>query len=213
MSTRKEAASRGKKKMYHHPDLRAQLVESAVAFLKKNRVEDLSLRGLAREIGVSHMAPYRHFSTKEDLLAAVIEQGFLRLTAMFDEVLNQKDQTFKSVFTNLGKAYIQFVVKYPDHARLMFNGMMCDPGKHPQAHIAGQEAFGRLLRMLQRGTEEGYLSKKDNPYLQGHMIWSTVHGAAMLLIEDQFHMIDGAPEFEIDSFVDFVAERLLRGMK
>lgn len=199
--------------MYHHPDLRAQLVESAVAFLKKNRAEDLSLRGLAREIGVSHMAPYRHFATKEDLLAAVIEEGFNRLTAMFDEVLAQKDQSFKAVFTGLGKAYIGFVAKYSDHARLMFSGMICDPEKHPKAHQAGQEAFARLITIIQRGISEGFISKKDDPYMQGLMVWSAVHGTAMLMIEDQFSMIDGVPEFKFDDFAEFMSERLLRGLK
>jgi len=199
--------------MYHHPDLRAQLVESAVAFLKKNRAEDLSLRGLAREIGVSHMAPYRHFSSKEDLLAAVIEEGFVRLTGMFDEVISQKDQSYKAVFTNLGKAYLQFVAKYPDHARLMFSGIACDPEKHPKARVAGQEAFARLIDSIQRGINEGYLSKKDNPYMQGLMVWSAVHGTAMLMIENQLNMIEGVPDFQIDAFAEFMSERLLRGLK
>jgi len=210
---RKEGISRGKKKLYHHPDLRNQLVQSAISFLKKNRVEDLSLRSIARELGVSHMAPYRHFSTKEELLASVISDGFVRLTAMFDEVYNQKDQSFKALFTNIGKAYVEFVIKYPDQARLMFSGLMCDPEKHAAAHLAGEEAFGRLLKMIQIGKEGGYISAKDDTYMQSLMVWSSVHGTAMLAIEKQFGMADGSPEFQLDAFAEFMAEKLLRGLK
>lgn len=213
MATRKEPASRVKKKLYHHPDLRNQLVQSAITFLKKNRVEDLSLRGIARELGVSHMAPYRHFSTKEDLLAAVIEDGFLKLTTMFDEVAKQEDQSFKALFTGLGKTYVQFVVKFSDQARLMFSGMTCDPKKHPGAHVAGETAFGRLVHLIEAGKKAGYINENDDTYMQSFMVWSSVHGTAMLLIENQFSMIEGAPEFQIEPFANFMAEKLLRGLK
>lgn len=213
MPIRKVGISRGKKKLYHHPDLRNQLVQSTIAFLKKHRIDDLSLRGIARELGVSHMAPYRHFSTKEELLAAVIEDGFLKLSAMFDEVAKQEDQSFKAVFTNLGKAYIQFVVKSPDQARLMFSGLMCDPKKHPGAHFAGQESFGRLVKMIEAGKAMSHLSANDETHMQALMMWSAVHGTAMLIIENQFSMIDGVPEFQVDAFANFMAEKLLTGLK
>lgn len=214
MRIRKKTTPRtAKKKMYHHPDLRRELVQSAIAFLKNHRAEDLSLREIARHLGVSHMAPYRHFSTKEDLLAAVIEDGFQRLTKMFDDATAQPGRKFTELFPELGKAYVQFVFTHPDQSRLMFSGLLCDPEKHPQAHKAGQEAFGRLLSMIEIGQKEGFLSAKDAPYLQALMVWSAVHGTAMLALENQFSMLDGIPEIQIDTFAQFMSERLLRGLK
>lgn len=81
---------------YHHGDLKTALIEKAVEFIAKNGVENLSLRQLARDLGVSHGAPARHFTNKAKLLSAVATKGYsdmviaTRKAAMSFE---DKDQT------------------------------------------------------------------------------------------------------------------------
>jgi AcrR family transcriptional regulator len=62
-------------KNYHHGNLRAELLDTALQRLHEEGVEALSLRALARSVGVSQTAPYRHFSDKNDLLAALATRG------------------------------------------------------------------------------------------------------------------------------------------
>ncbi len=66
---------------YHHGDLRRALVAAARALLEESGPEALSLRDVARRVGVSHNAPYRHFPTKQALLAAVAAEEFAALSA------------------------------------------------------------------------------------------------------------------------------------
>ena len=66
---------------YHHGNLRQALIDAAVGALQTEGIEALSLRKLAKDIGVSHNAPYMHFEDKEALLAAIAEEGFKRLAA------------------------------------------------------------------------------------------------------------------------------------
>ncbi|MCL7021084.1 TetR family transcriptional regulator, partial [Vibrio vulnificus] len=66
---------------YHHRNLRATLLEAAERSLRENGAEQLSLRELAREAGVSHAAPRRHFADRQALLDALAESGFARLGA------------------------------------------------------------------------------------------------------------------------------------
>lgn len=66
---------------YHHGNLRATLLEAAERSLRENGAEQLSLRELAREAGVSHAAPRRHFADRQALLDALAESGFARLGA------------------------------------------------------------------------------------------------------------------------------------
>lgn len=213
MKKKKVIRRQTQRKQYHHPDLRDQLVSAAIDFIKDHRAEDLSLREIARGLGVSHMAPYRHFATKEDLLAAVIENGFRRMSESFDQVKADKQGlSFPKLFSEMGKAYVRFVIQNPDQARLMFSGLLCEPDRHLEAHAAGQGAFKKLLEMIELGQAGGFLSKKDNPYMLGLMIWSSVHGTSMLMLEDQFSMIDSAPEVQLDRFVDFMTEKMMKGL-
>ena len=64
---------------YHHGDLKKALIDSGVEILSEKGIKNLSLREAARRAGVSHTAPYRHFEDKDALLAAIAEEGFLRL--------------------------------------------------------------------------------------------------------------------------------------
>lgn len=66
---------------YHHGHLRQALIEAALAAIRDHGVEAVSLRGLARQVGVSHAAPARHFPTRDALFAAIAEQGFRGLAA------------------------------------------------------------------------------------------------------------------------------------
>ncbi len=64
---------------YHHGNLRTALLAEAERTVRERGVQDLSLRELAREVGVSHGAPRRHFPDSQSLLNALAESGFLRL--------------------------------------------------------------------------------------------------------------------------------------
>ena len=64
------------KEKYHHGDLRAALLEAALAVISEIGPQGLSIREVARRAGVSHAAPYRHFADRDELILAVVEQGF-----------------------------------------------------------------------------------------------------------------------------------------
>ena len=201
------------KKTYHHDGLRQLLLEEAIRFLKTRPVQELSLREIARSLGVSHMAPYRHFPSKEELLAAVIEDGFHKLSARFRADSQKTYNSYHEMFISLGKNYVEFFLQNPDQARLMFSGVLCDKEKYPKPHEAGQETFGFLLQLIQKGQKEGHISPQENPYLLGLMIWSAVHGTAVLMLEDQFEMIDHAPEVQMDIFMNFMGQKILKGVR
>lgn len=75
--TREDDAARA----YHHGDLRRALLERAAEVIERDGIEALTLRGLARDLGVSHGAPNRHFRNKEDLLSTLARHGYEALTS------------------------------------------------------------------------------------------------------------------------------------
>jgi AcrR family transcriptional regulator len=199
------------KKAYHHDGLRDAVLEKTLQFCKHHPVQDLSMREIARDLGVSHMAPYRHFASKEEVIAALIENGFRQLTETFKQCNQNKGMPYPETFYAHVNAYVQFFLKNPDVARLMFTSGFFDKGDFAGVHEAGQEAFSCLTRLVQRGQKEGFIVEGQNLYMVSFMIWSSVHGASVLIFEKQFQEIDQAPEVEVGSFTRFLAEKLLLG--
>src|SRR4030042_1238193 len=125
MSTLHPIRERAKRKRhgapasYHHGNLRAALIEAGLRALGGNDRPDLSLPELARRVGVSANASYRHFANKEALLTALAAEGFRRLHAAETKASAQQSQPGAD-FRAAGRAYVQFAIDNPALIRLMF---------------------------------------------------------------------------------------------
>src|SRR3954469_468471 len=95
---------------YHHGDLRATLLAAAEEMLREKGVAALSLRELARETGVSHAAPSRHFKDKQALLDALALAGFERMTAILEQAYVPDGADIHARFATLARAYVDFAV-------------------------------------------------------------------------------------------------------
>ncbi|WP_040787150.1 TetR/AcrR family transcriptional regulator [Nocardia pneumoniae] len=102
---------------YHHGDLRAELLQRAEVTLRESGVDGLSLRGLARDIGVSHAAPTRHFKDKQALLDALAVFGFERLAAALQQTTTG---SLDGHVRALAKIYLRFATENPALVALMF---------------------------------------------------------------------------------------------
>jgi AcrR family transcriptional regulator len=198
--------------------LKERLKKEALIVIQQSGPHALSLRELARRIKVSHGAPYRHYPTKEDLLAAIIKDGFDELSYQMN-LIRKTEKNLSIQFNKMGHAYVNFVKTHPDHARLMFGAFVQNPEDHPECKQSGDSAFEALLATVIE-MQEANIFKKTNPLQLAHLIWSSVHGFAMLLIDRQFEMLDcerkmlkeQGLDFSPDAAVDMISEVFLRGM-
>src|SRR6204780_1125637 len=108
---------------YHHGDLRHALIEAALALVTEEQDWTFQLREVARRAGVSHNAPYNHFTDKRDLLAAVAVVGFAarreRIQSATSGIANARTALVKSAVV-----YVTFGVENPAHYRLMFGSAL-----------------------------------------------------------------------------------------
>jgi AcrR family transcriptional regulator len=125
---------------YHHGDLRSALVEAGMEALKTTAIADLSLRQLARDVGVSATAVYRHFPDKQALMRALASEGIEQL-GQFQQAAADGAANSADAFAATGRAYVRFALAHPALFRLMFS--QCEP--------IGVSIFGENLaaRMLQ----------------------------------------------------------------
>src|SRR5204863_4666658 len=107
---------------YHHGNLRTALLEQAERSVREHGVERLSLRELARQAGVSHGAPRRHFADRQALLDALAEAGFVRLGAELREAVDAAGSDYEARLRATAAAYVRFAVHDAALLELMFAG-------------------------------------------------------------------------------------------
>lgn len=161
-------------KAYHHGDLRAALLAAGLKALESREVTDISLRQLARDVGVSATAVYRHFPDKDALFSALAEQGIEQLAAWQAKAAQAADQS--DAFSATGRAYVHWALANPALFKLLFGH--CESIGDT---VFGPNAAARMLHdFAQRLTG-------DEEETQRLMIqaWALVHGLAMLMLDGQ----------------------------
>jgi AcrR family transcriptional regulator len=136
---------------YHHGNLRRALLDAAERTVRERGVQDLSLRELAREVGVSHGAPRRHFPDRQALLDALAESGFDRLGRELRAAVDGAGDDFEQRLRATGAAYIRFATEDP-----------------------------AMLELILQGQAEGRLESGD-PERVGLVLFAAIQGIASLL--------------------------------
>ncbi len=193
---------------YHHGDLRQSLIQEAIALIDEAGIARLSLREVARRLGVSHNAPYRHFADKEGLLAAVAVDGFQALTSVMLAAKQSQPADTTQPLEAIGKAYIHFALTHPSHYQIMFlGGSWDDPDKYPDLGMAGQQAFEVLVGTIEAGQAIG-LYRGFDALDMARVAWSLVHGQSLLLLDQSLRI---KPQ-DLDAFLQLSATLLIQGL-
>lgn len=174
------------KTAYHHGDLRQQFIDVAVHHLRDCPTDEISLRALAREIGVSPTAAYRHFASKNALFAAIAEQGFEELRQTLLRANERYPDDFEQEFIELGMIYVQWAVDNPERYQLLFDSPLLDFAEYPTLRKAGTRSYQVLLDTIERGIKAKLLVNEELPLLGG-TVWASTHGLARLLHKNLQH--------------------------
>jgi AcrR family transcriptional regulator len=189
---------------YHHGNLRAALLEQAEKTLREQGVEQLSLRDLARQVGVSHAAPRRHFSDRQALLHALAEDGFARLGSELRAAVDAAGDDFEARLGATAVAYVRFATRDPALLELMFAGKHRDPTG--ALNEAAERAFSIMLGLIDQGQAVGALEQGE-PERVGLVLFATIHGIAALVSSEIV-----TPE-QVDELVSDATAYFLRGSR
>lgn len=195
---------RAKKATYHHGDLRAALLAAARECLEEKGAQGLSFREVARKAGVSHAAPYHHFSDKQALLAALAIEAFDGLTAEMERFVAQlpDDATEFQRLVALGRGYVHFALQQSAAFKLMW--------QHDEVDIGASEPLGasaqRAYLALSERVDAVHSAVGHGPQpasLDNILMWSIVHGVASLFLTRAL----GIPAEEFETVVHAMLER------
>lgn len=187
------------KRAYHHGDLKAALIEAGLVELEEKGLAALSLRSIAARVGVSHTAPKNHFDGLRGLLTAIAAEGFLRHAAEMRRGVEEAPPGTARLRAACN-GYIRFALANPELFRLMFSGTLCK-ADDPELREAAGKSYD-VLRNIAQGLDWDRADEPGAPTRTEWMIWSLVHGYAMLLIEGQVRRNqDGSPIFDADELM------------
>ncbi|MES2625259.1 MAG: TetR/AcrR family transcriptional regulator [Pseudomonadota bacterium] len=162
---------------YHHGDLRQALLDAAFASIEANGHESISLAALAKSLGVSQAAPYRHFPDRNALLAAVALGSFREFT---EHLRNAADKGKKGTrLSRMAHAYVAFGTARPGIYRLMFaSPVLTQAADDDELKITANQSFTLLVDAI-----EGEANPAKRKRKATH-IWVALHGVVMLVSQN-----------------------------
>ena len=185
-------------KQYHHGDLRNSLIQAGIEILAEEGGGALSLRKVASRAGVSHAAPYGHFTDRQELIAAISTEGFRQLYERIKAVVEANPNDLANRLVEVAWAYVQFAMENSSLFKLMFSGILEEENRYPEFVNISHETFFQLVYLVQECQQVGLLrpGAADGLALS---VWSLVHGFVSLLLEKQIShtILEGTPIKEL----------------
>jgi AcrR family transcriptional regulator len=196
---------------YHHGDLRRVLVDAAFELVGEGGAEGVSVREAARRAGVSPGAPFRHFESREALLAAVAKEAQRRFRAEIDKALAKApaDDPMQQ-FRCLGRAYLQWAMHNPTHFEVISNRRLFDHDRSLAVSSDNAEVMDLAARLLKDAHARGQLGTSDLKLvlIAGRAL---VYGFARMAIDGHFPRW-GVKEGEADRTADAVLDLFISGI-
>jgi len=164
---------------YHHGRLRAALLAEAERTLREGGAEALSLRDLARQAGVSHAAPRRHFADRQALLDALAEAGFVRLGEEVGAAIDDAGEDWEERLRAAAAAYVRFATQDAALMELMFAAKNA-AGRSAALREASVPLFTAVGDLIGQAQQAGALPRGD-PWRLRLLLVATLQGIATLV--------------------------------
>lgn len=170
---------------YHHGNLKEALITAGLDILSEKGMEGLSLRKVARMVGVSHTAPYNHFSDKQGLLAAISTAGHEHLHQLLLDTFEKSKIQSSNIISDIAWAYLQFGLANPAKFKLMFSGALEEERAHPEFVAISQRSIALFEKIIIFCQSKGQLPEGRVEDI-AVKLWSLIHGFTYLMLENQF---------------------------
>jgi AcrR family transcriptional regulator len=193
---------------YHHGHLREALIDEAYKQIEQEGAISLNLSRLAQKIGVSQPAVYRHFPSKQALAISVARRGLVELTKDLRQATQDVQGDLVEGIQAITKAYIGFALNHTEITRMMFS--MKERSVDPDLYNASKAAAVPLFCIVEEAKRCGSLRNNDVEKTV-RIIWATVHGLAMLLMDEQMPLVTQSPS-ELTEYIEATARALHIGL-
>jgi AcrR family transcriptional regulator len=181
---------------YHHGGLREALIGATRQLVMERGAENFTLADACRLAGVTTAAPYRHFRSKQEILAEIASRGFDELSRRAMAIVAKKGAGTLEAIIAMGQTYVAFAVEETAVFRLMFGQ---EPSLKKAEHVAGtgQDCFANLIEQIALYCQKNRV--RGDAQEIALRLWTFVHGAASLVIDQDYDVI--APQLDVNSLI------------
>jgi len=193
---------------YHHGKLRDALLDAAFELLDQEGVDGVTIRAVARAIGVAHSAPANHFKTRKDLLTALAAETFEQLTSAIQKGLQQGSGDRRKKLKVFADTVIAFGLNHPNRYRLLWR-RDCLAVDDPHLLAQMDALYEPLIDLFERGNQKEQRSAETS----GIALWSMVHGYVSLRLDGNLiplnDEVSGEPRERaiVDALFDGIASK------
>ncbi|HTK06078.1 MAG TPA: TetR/AcrR family transcriptional regulator [Ktedonobacteraceae bacterium] len=186
-----------------HARTREAILDAALQIVTESGKDALSIREIAGRIDYSPSGLYEYFASKEEIIEALVGEGFARLTVCLIHEVQGETAAARLLAAN--RAYLKFAQQEPQLYLLMFT---CTPSQSVSyAELSGDSAYSKLLQILREGVQSGEFqsSTAAGPEELTYTSWAFIHGLAMLqltLMRNSPEDIDALHERALQAFVE-----------
>ena len=195
---------------YHKGNVRADMVREGLRVLAEEGLEAVSLRRLAREIGIAPSSIYNHFTNRRALLATLAEDGFTQLLALERHAFASTPD-FKEAIKSTAREYLLFANRNQHLYRLMFSWEVSDADDFPDLAQAGYGFINEVVEWW-HGTSYDTTSKYIADYPASLIALASIHGLSMLVIQQNV-TLSGRDEPSLIKLVDDFEDNLFPALK
>jgi AcrR family transcriptional regulator len=190
------------KRKYHHGALKQALLDAALQLLAEEGAEALTLTELAKRVGVTPAASYRHYGSRDELMAELARHGFENFGAKIEAAWDEGRPDADTALLRMGAAYLRFARQEPGLYAAMFR--RAETLAAPAAGAAADHALEILWRASVAFLQHRKIAGASARQL-ALQIWGLAHGVAMLAISRHLR-----PEIGVDP--EQLLEAGLRGL-
>lgn len=164
---------------YHHGDLRRAIEETTLSIIESDGVNSVSLRAVARRLGVTEAAPYHHFASKSELLAALAANAYRGLHERMIAAVSQAGDDPYARLLAAGRSYVDYGLQSSGRFRIMFGEHMTELAAHVDVYAAAHPTRLMLHQLVSDCVGQ---DNKDALAIE-NAVWSLVHGITWLMLE------------------------------
>lgn len=184
------------------------ILTAARQIVKQHGYKELSMRALAKAVGVTAPTLYDYFDSKDAVLDAMYLEGTRGLQTSFEEAIASHPDGIGQL-PALGHAYRQFAQANPDLFMLIFGRIDATYRPGEQQRDSAMAMKEPVIEAVIAAIESGQMEPCD-PHMASHFMWTTVHGFVMLEINE---VLEKCTPAELDMMFEQTIEMIRRGLR